>query len=143
MKRSLLWLVGAGIASVALVLALEAQEQKTGNPPTPSPAPAEGKAVFTFADEAQMQQFAQLWQQRQAILTRMAVLKSYWDQEQPTLAQLDQQLLTQYNLDVNKNYSLDPDRRVLLEQPTPPAVAPQASLDSTAAPGSAPLSSTP
>lgn len=69
-----------------------------------------------------MKGFAQLWQQRQAVITRMAVLQAYWNQEQPALQESNTQLLSTYNLDVNKNYTLDAARKVLVEQEatTPP-----------------------
>ena len=147
MKRVTLWVVGAGVASVALMIALRAQEQaakpiSASNPPGPSSAPAApvGPEVvaFTFTDDTQMNQFAQLWQQRQAALTRMAVLQSYWSQEQGILAQMNQQLLSQFNLDVNKNYTLDADRKVLVEQPlTPEQQAAAAATQSGATPGQA------
>ena len=66
-----------------------------------------------------MQVFARLWQRRQAAMARMAVLKAYWDQEQPALNQVNQQLLAEYQLDVSKSYSLDTKQQVLIELPTP------------------------
>ena len=91
-------------------------------------APAAGETIIhTFQDEATMREFAKLWQQRQAILTRMAVLQAYWTQEEPGLGQVNQQLLSQYHLDVNKNYTLDTERKVLIELPAPPAKSPPTS----------------
>lgn len=122
MKRATLWIVGAGVVSVALMLALRAQEQQAQAPAPEgvSVTPAEERAAFTFTDEAQMQQFAQLWQQRQGMITRMAVLQAYFSQEQASLAQVNQLLLSQYNLDVTKNYTLDPQRKVLIEREAAP-----------------------
>jgi len=138
MKRASLGIAGAVIASVALMLALRAQEQASGpssdagsSAQAPAATAQAEQVVFTFSDEEQMRQFAQLWQQRQAIVTRMTVLQTYWDQEQAILGQINQQLLSQYNLDVNKNYSLDPDRKVLIERsaaPTQPTLSDQATL---------------
>jgi hypothetical protein len=114
------------------MLALRAQEQqaKPGAAVAPAAstaapaAPGEEKVAFTFTDNAQVQQFAQLWQQRQAVLAKMAVLQSYWREEQANLGTVNQELLTRYNIDVNKNYTFDPNRKVLIEkeaQPQPPA----------------------
>jgi hypothetical protein len=136
------------VAGGALVWALQAQEQQA-NPPAPQAqtqvapaagAPATGPETiaFTFTDETQMQQFAQVWGQRQGALTRMAVLQAYWNQEQAGLGQLNQELLSKYNLDVNKNYTLDTDRKVLVEQPlTPEQVAAQAAIAGGTTPGQA------
>lgn len=134
MKRPTIGIVGAVIASVALVIALQAQERQVRQS-TPSqtpaatqdsPAPQEnGKVVFTFSDDEQMEQFAQLWQQRQAAITRLAVLQAYANQEQSTVRRINDELLAQYNLDVNKEYALDPDERVLVErEPAEGAQAP-------------------
>ena len=146
MKRVTLWVIGAGVASVALMIALRAQEQAAkpiGSTPSASTvskaaAPAGNeKTAFTFTDENQMKQFAQLWQQRQAVLTRMAVLQAYWNQEQGTLTQMNQQLLSQFNLDVAKNYTLDTDKKILIEQPlTPEQQAAVAAAQSGTTPGS-------
>ena len=121
MKRTALWIVGAGVAGLALMLALRAQEQQGQTTQAPDPAQPE-KIAFTFTDEEQMKEFAKVWQQRQAVITRMAVLQAYWNQEQPNLQESNTQLLSKYNLDVNKNYTLDAVRKVLVEQEatTPP-----------------------
>ena len=121
MKRVMLWIVGAGITSVALTVALQAQERPAAKPaPTAaavaaSPA-AQEKPAFAFTDEAQMRQFGQLMQKRQAVVTRMAVLQAYFENEQEGLKKLNDELLNKYHLDTNKNYRLDPQRKVILEQ---------------------------
>ena len=132
MKRAALVVVGAGVISIGLMLALRAQEQQAGAKSSAvSPAPAsgvtaaansaapatpEGKIAFTFVDDAQLQKFAQLWRQRQAALTKMAVLQSYWKDEQTVLDNMNTEFKTQYNIDVSKNYRFDPDKKVLIEQ---------------------------
>ena len=119
MKQSLLWVMGSIGVSVAVMVALQAQENQATPPTAESPsstAPQE-HVVFTFADDAQMRQFAQLWQQRQGMMARMVVLQGYWNQEQASLAKLNEQLLDQYHHDVAKNYALDSERKVLVEQP--------------------------
>ena len=130
MKRATLWAIGAGVASVALMIALRAQEQQGGKADpakkeaamAKGTATAEDKIAFSFSDDPQMQQFAQMWQQRQAVLTRMAVLQDYWNFEQSGLTASNKQLLEKFNLDVSKNYTLDTDRKVLVEREavTPP-----------------------
>ncbi len=127
MQRATFWIIGAGLTGAALMLVLQAQERQTGAPAsaqkpaaTPSAASGSEKIAFTFPDEDQMRQFAQLWQQRQATLTKMAVLQDYFTQEQTALADQNKQLLSTYNLDVSKNYTLDTDRKVLVEREAPP-----------------------
>lgn len=141
MKRLILWVGGIVVVGGVAVWALQAQEQQANPPTAQAPAqpaqatdaqPADAQpatpetVAFTFTDDPQMQQFAQTWGQRQGVLTRMAVLQAYWNQEQAGLTQLNQELLSKYNLDVNKNYTLDTDRKALIEQPlTPEQVAAQ------------------
>jgi len=143
MKRAVLWIVGVGIVGVGLMLALRAQEQaQAPSQAQQPPATAQQeKVAFTFTDDAQMQTFAQFWQQRQVVLTRMAVLQAYWDQEQAGLADVNQKLLSQYNLDVNKNYTLDADRKVLIErEATQEQAAQLGQAPAPAQPASAPSS---
>ena len=140
MKRVTVWIVGAGIASVPLMFSLQAKERRSKAPAPaepasttqPAPTAPPEQVAFTFTDETQMQQFAKLWQQRQAAITRMAVLQVYWDQEQAGLQLANEQLLSQYNLDVSKNYTLNTERKILIERETPP-VEPTAQLGQTPA----------
>ena len=135
MKRPLTLILVAGLVSVLLTLALQAQEKAapaaTPSKPaaaTPATAPAvppTGTVVYTFPDETQMREFAQMWTKRQAALTRMAVLQGYLNVEQAALGQLNEELLSKYHLDVKKNYSLDTERKVLLEREQPAAEAAQ------------------
>lgn len=125
MKRVTLWIVGAGVTGVVLMLALRAQEPQTVKTDVAQEEKPE-KIAFTFSEDEQMQQFALLWQQRQLISTRMAVLQNYWNLEQGNLTDVNKQLLEKFNLDVNKNYALDADRKVLVERE---AVPPSAPLD--------------
>ena len=127
MKRVMLWIVGAGITSVALTVALQAQERPAATKPAPADAPVavspstQEKPAFTFTNDAQMREFGQLMQKRQAVVTRMAVLQAYFENEQESLKKLNEDLLNKYHLDTNKNYRLDPSRKVILEQPEEPA----------------------
>jgi len=78
------------------------------------------KIVYTFSDDAKMSEFTNLWRQRQAVILRMTVLQSYWNEEQTVLKQLNEKFTTDYKLDVAKNYVLDDKRRVLIERELPP-----------------------
>lgn len=97
----------------------------------PSAAPAQpvkpdGTIVYTFENKEQMDEFARVWQQRQAVMLRMSVLNAYWTEEQAALAQLNQQLTTKYHLDTAKTYTLNTDARTLIERPAAPAQPTQA-----------------
>ena len=148
MKRQGLWLslVGVGIVGTALMVTLQAQERQNSpaaktqpqtsdkSQPAPAKAPSSPsaatqapgassqpeKVAFTFTDDAQIQQFAQMWQQRQMTLTRMAVLQDYFNKEQESLTKMNGEFSSKYNLDVNKNYTLDAQRKALVERETPP-----------------------
>ncbi len=90
-----------------------------------------------------MREFAELWQKRQSVAVRMAVLKDYWNGEQTSIAKFNTDLQSQYGFDPAKNYSLDTQKRVLLERKAPeaaakpadqPAAAPAAGQPAPAAP---------
>ena len=125
MKRAAWWLIGIGVASLSLVVALQAQEQQKDKKDAAADEKKEEKIAFTFKDDDQVKEFAQLWQQRQGVLTRMAVLQDYWNFEQVGMNEANKQMLEKYNLDVNKNYTLDTDRKVLLEREAVPPPAEQ------------------
>ena len=130
MNRTVRWVLALTVASAGLALGVHAAEQAapspTGQPAASqaaTPAAGDEKVAFTFADDAQLQEFGRLWQQRQAIATRMAVLQSYWDEEQASFAKANEQLKQQYNLDVNKRYDFDAARKVIIEREAIPPVA--------------------
>ena len=145
MKRALPWLIGVGCLGVAAALIwrnpaqreVTATAETSTTPAQPSPGPSgttqpsapqaaagEEKIAYTFQDDAKMQEFFQLWQRRQASVVRMSVLQSYWNEEQTSLTELNQKLSTDYSMDVEKNYKLDDQQRVLIEVPAPPTPAP-------------------
>ena len=139
MKRVVTWAVVLGIAGFALVVALRqgAHEDATAiaaQPPAapavkagdtkPSDAkPAEGKIAYTFKDDTEIQEFMKLSQQRQGIFLRMTVLQAYFSQERAALEELNNKIASMYKLDSTKNYSLDNQRRALVEVETPPALS--------------------
>jgi hypothetical protein len=96
------------------------EDQPAGETPpetaaTPETTPVDGREIHSFQDEAAMQAFAQLWQQRQSIILRMKVLEAYWRNEQDALTDINGQLASGYKLDTTKNYFLDGQRRVIIE----------------------------
>ena len=149
--RRLLWLVGGG-AVVALCMVLRGPHQEMiapiteaatesaatpDLPPAAQPAQQAGtgqagagpeKTVFTFENDAKMEEFTKLWQRRQGVVLRMTVLQAYWNEEQAALADLNSQIAAAYKLDVTKNYYLDSERRVLVEREAPPAPPDSASV---------------
>ena len=130
MKRTAFWVLVLCLGSAGVVFALRAQERQIAKAPatasTPTPPskvasePPPGKSVHAFADEAEMEQFAQVWRQRQAAMARSAVLESYLTQEQQTLKQINEELLSKYSLDINKAYTLDTEHKTLIEREGPP-----------------------
>ena len=132
MKRSTHFLLGIALFSFVIALPVaHAKDKPAASAPatkaasknqadqTKAPATQEPTPVFTFADDAQIQQFAQLWQQRQATLTKLAVLRTYETQEDSALKQLNDQLTSQFHVDTMKSYALDTKRKVLVERPQP------------------------
>ncbi len=133
MKRSL----GLGLAGVCvsvlvlwtpMLVTLEAKEPTSKAQVAPAassttaPAkPGSEKVAYTFPDEAKIQEFTKLWQQRQASVLRMTVLQSYWNEEQAALAELNNKLTSEYKVDTSKNYFLDREHRTLVEREAPPA----------------------
>jgi len=128
MNRSWIGLLGAVLVGTALVAGLRAQERQALRALRQA-AEGPGRVVFTFADDAQLRAFAQLWNQRERALARLGTLQEYWAQEQRDLAQLSQRL-ADYHVDTTKSYVLDPDRKVLLERE--PALPPPDSRSSPA-----------
>ena len=131
MKRKMFVFVAMAAVFLSLGVlmnaSVEAKDDKAKEKAAPAPAaapvkPAE-KVAYTFADQAKVDVFAKLWQQRQATVLRMTVLKSYFLEEEDTLKKLNDQFAKDYNLDVSKNYKFDNDRKVILELDTPPAAA--------------------
>ena len=119
MNRSWVGLVGAVLVGTALVAGLRAQERQAAPPRQAAGDP--GRVVFTFADEAQLRAFAQLWNQRERALSRLSTLQEYWASEQQAMTQLNQRLAAEYHVDPAKSYVLDPDHKLLLERPSLPA----------------------
>jgi len=152
MMRRFVWLSAAMLVSGLVMCGVRAAESKprpAAAPKPAAPAPSttppkeqapEGTVIFTFADEAQMETFAKAWRERQIILTRMAVLKMYWEEEQAKLNTADESLLSTYHInskDATKAYSLDTSRKVILERPAPAEAASQPSaVPVPATPGS-------
>lgn len=114
MKRFGISIVLAGVLLGQGAWAADEVKPKAAEPPeTPE------TVVHTFTDEAQMTAFAELWRQRQSAVLRMSVLQAYWNEEQAVITQVNGRLTQDYHVDPAKNYSLDTQRRVLLEQPAP------------------------
>ncbi len=155
MKRSVSVTIGiAGCAGLTSFLILAGHNQTTASaadakkaeaatpaapaqPAQPAAAakPGSEKIVYTFENQDKMMEFTKVWQRRQGVVVRMTVLQAYWEQERADLDQLNKTISTDYKLDVTKNYSLDTDRRVLIERELPPAQEPVkgAAKDSTPA----------
>ena len=142
MRRTALWLAVVGLASLTVVVTLQAKERKEKNQAAPAPQavqPPQPPPAFTFTTDEEMQEFAKLWQQRQVALSKMAVLQSYWTQEQDAVQRVTKELASRYRLDATKTYTLDVPRKALIEverkEPVaPPAEHPQLGQAPAAAP---------
>ena len=130
MRRTGVWLVGIYGLALACGTAAAAEKAKA---PTPGATPAaqsgkepakEEKIAYTFSDQAKMEEFTKLWQQRQGVVLRVTVLQAYMSQEQAAFTELNTKLTTDYKLDPTKNYFLDSKRRVLVEHELPSATPP-------------------
>ena len=105
----------------------------------PAAAPAEQKIALSFANDAEMKSFGDIWQQRQVIGIRMAVLQNLWNEEQKRLVGINDQLTKEFNVDPSKTYFLDGQRRRLIERETESASqlsGPRANASVQAAPQS-------
>ena len=141
MRRALAVGMVLGCVAIAVVAAMSAQAKDNPAPAAPAAASAtppaqpgavsEGgeKVVFTFDSEEKMKAFETLWRQRQVAAVRMTVLQSYWNEEQVLMTKLNEQLAKDYQVDVTKAYSLDPEKKVLIEHSDQEAMpVPQASI---------------
>ena len=138
MRRLLVTVLGCGaIAAGVATMCAQAKDPDPDAPPAIAAAPAAeapaGKVVYTFESEDKMKEFEVLWRQRQVAAVRMTVLQSYWNEEQVTINQLNQELANNYQIDVKKGYSLDTNRKVLIERPE--AVASPDASQASVAPG--------
>ncbi|GEM_PF-6288041 len=108
---------GLGVAIILVLLtSLKAQDQRREGA-TAAGAPPEGAIAYTFKDDADIQQFQQLVQAKQIVNTRIAVLQTYLTQEAGNSQQINGQLSLNYKIDPNKNYVMDPDKKVVREVP--------------------------
>lgn len=91
-----------------------------------APSSTQEKVIYTFQDDNSLQQFTELWQQRQGILVRLSVLQAYLSEEQAGLEELNEKVSSAYhmNMDALGNYVLDTDRKLIVERPGAPAAAP-------------------
>jgi hypothetical protein len=107
------WLRDSQLANHAASAQAKAQAIKDAMGPPPGET-----VVHTFADDAQVREFARLWQQRHALIVRANALETYWNTEQAILTQLNAQLSSQYGLDPAKSYTFNADQRTLVERPS-------------------------
>lgn len=67
-------------------------------------------------DGARASQGAELQKQRESVTLRLQVLQTYWDRDQTALTRVNQSLSDAYGIDLTTAYTLNLQRRVLLEQ---------------------------
>lgn len=109
---------GLGIAVILVLLtSLKAQDQKREGVSAADATAQTGEVVYTFKDDADLQQFQQLVQAKQIVNTRIAVLQTYLTQEAGNLQQLNGQLSLNYKIDPGKNYLMDPETKAVREVP--------------------------
>ena len=155
MKRIMTWGLGIGLTGAALAVWLSGQNRPSAiaiaEPVAQKAAPAQPaqpasaaqaekeKIVYTFENDEKMKEFETLWRKRQAVIVRMTVLQSYWNDEQGGLVELNNKLTTDYKVDIKKNYSLDTQHRVLIErEETPQSTEAPATPAATSAAPAAP-----
>jgi len=71
--------------------------------------------VHKFQSEQDIQNFILLIRSKQETLQKLAVLQSYISTERNNLNRISGQLLLNYKVDPDKNYTLDPENKVLVE----------------------------
>jgi len=76
--------------------------------------PAE-KIIRNFSDENELKVFISMIQSQQLVLNRIAVLQNYLLLEKSNLDTLNGQLLLNYRIEPDKNYSLDQNQLLILE----------------------------
>lgn len=133
MRRTTWGVIAALGAAAAIGVAQAAPKDKpkaaaaAEAPAVQASAPAqEQRVVHAFQDDQQLQQFTQLWQQRQGLLIRLSVLQAYASEEQVALQELDNQFASTYHLDMRQldRYTLDAEKKVLIERAAAEAAAP-------------------
>ena len=74
-----------------------------------------GKIIYSFQNEDDLKAFAQLIQLKQSVLNRIAVLQNYQLTERANLENVSGQLMLKFRIDPNKNYNLDPEKKIVTE----------------------------
>lgn len=74
-----------------------------------------GIVIYSFQSEDDLKAFAQLIQLKQTILNRIAVVQNYQLAERANLENVSGQLMLKYRIDPNKNYNLDPEKKIIFE----------------------------
>ena len=135
MKRVGFWFNGLGVMTALILYGCGQGAVKAQGEPDPAEedqaatetAPGAERVVHSFSDDAQLQAFANLWQQRQGVTVRLTVLRAYVSEEESALTQLNNIMHDDYSIDPLKEYLLDTERRVILEVERPaPAEEPPA-----------------
>ena len=115
------WMAVGSVMGLAVAIGLAACfAEEPAKKPMADKKAADEKVVYAFKDQDELQQFSQLFMVKQNIITRLAVLQSYAAQEGANLEQINGQLFLKFKVDPNKSYTLDAEKRTLIERPTPP-----------------------
>ena len=81
------------------------------------------KAVHTFTDQADLDNFKQVIQTKQMILTRIGVLQDYLTREKSNLEGINAQLYLKFKMEPYKQYNLDEEKmsltEMISEEPSP------------------------
>lgn len=73
------------------------------------------KIIYTFNDDDEVKEFAQLAQMKMTVINKMSVLENYIIMEKNNLDEVNGQLLLKYKIDPVKNYSLDANNKKIFE----------------------------
>lgn len=122
-NKGFMWLV-AVLVAVTLSAGPTVAAEKKGEEKK-AEAPAEKGVVYKFKSQDEMQEFANLYNAKMAIASRILVLQAYFGMEQQNMQQVDTQIKEKFGFqfDPNKQYELNTDNMEIREVEIPAAPA--------------------
>ncbi|HPG30758.1 MAG TPA: hypothetical protein PKY81_07880 [bacterium] len=73
------------------------------------------KSVYDFASDDDMKNFVNMIQVKQSVLNRITILQEYLISEKNNFDRVNGQLILKFKIDPAKNYSLDSEKKVIIE----------------------------
>ncbi len=90
-------------------------ETETDSVPEIQKKEPSSKLIYNFVSDDDIKNFVAMIQIKQSVLNRITVLQDYLLSEKNNIDRINGQLILKYKIDPSKNYSLDPDKKIIVE----------------------------